>query len=234
MATNHTENYQLNLWEPEDAFLRTEFNENTEKIDAALKAEADARTALGKTVAAKADASTVAALTQTVNGKADASALTALTQTVNGKADAAAVNAALAKKADTTAVTALTQTVNAKADAATVNAALAKKADASAVTAQLATQLHFATGSYTGSGDCETTVNLGVPAKLLYIYQHGNYSHWGFLFRGDNVAYDGGQKMFVVWGENSVAFKPHPGSTYPDDLVMFNDEGRTYRWIALY
>ncbi len=36
MATNHTTNYQLNLWEPSDAFIRTEFNENSNKIDAAL------------------------------------------------------------------------------------------------------------------------------------------------------------------------------------------------------
>ncbi len=79
MATNHTQNYQLNLWEPQDDFLRAEFNENTEKLDAALKAEADARAAgdaaLQTAVAAKADASTVTALTQTVNGKADVSAL---------------------------------------------------------------------------------------------------------------------------------------------------------------
>lgn len=37
MATNHTENYNLNLWEPTDSFVREEFNENTNKIDAALK-----------------------------------------------------------------------------------------------------------------------------------------------------------------------------------------------------
>ena len=37
MATNHTTNYQLNLWEPQDDFLRSEFNENTQKIDAAVK-----------------------------------------------------------------------------------------------------------------------------------------------------------------------------------------------------
>ena len=36
MATNHTTNYQLNLWEPEDSFLREEFNENSQKIDGAL------------------------------------------------------------------------------------------------------------------------------------------------------------------------------------------------------
>ncbi len=36
MATNYTENYQLPIWAAGDAFLRTEFNEANEKIDAAL------------------------------------------------------------------------------------------------------------------------------------------------------------------------------------------------------
>ena len=36
MATNHTTNYNLNLWEPTDSFVREEFNENTTKLDAAL------------------------------------------------------------------------------------------------------------------------------------------------------------------------------------------------------
>ena len=36
MATNHTTNYQLNLWEPGDSFLREEFNQNSQKLDAAL------------------------------------------------------------------------------------------------------------------------------------------------------------------------------------------------------
>ena len=45
MATNHTTNYNLNLWEASDKFVREEFNENTQKIDAAIKAEADARAA---------------------------------------------------------------------------------------------------------------------------------------------------------------------------------------------
>ena len=43
MATNHTTNYNLNLWEANDKFVREEFNENTTKLDAAIKAEADAR-----------------------------------------------------------------------------------------------------------------------------------------------------------------------------------------------
>ena len=36
MASNYTENYQLPLWAADDAFLRTEFNDANQRIDAAL------------------------------------------------------------------------------------------------------------------------------------------------------------------------------------------------------
>ena len=36
MATNYTANYGLCQWEPQDNFLRTEFNQDNAKIDAAL------------------------------------------------------------------------------------------------------------------------------------------------------------------------------------------------------
>ena len=39
---NYTEHYQLHQWEPEDDFLRTDFNEDFAKIDAALGEKADA------------------------------------------------------------------------------------------------------------------------------------------------------------------------------------------------
>ena len=61
MPTHQTEHYQLNQWEAEDKVLRTDFNADNAKIDAAL--------------AAKAEASAVSALAQTVAGKADASTL---------------------------------------------------------------------------------------------------------------------------------------------------------------
>ena len=38
MSTNKTQHYQLNQWEAEDAVLRTEFNEDNQKIDGALSA----------------------------------------------------------------------------------------------------------------------------------------------------------------------------------------------------
>ena len=37
----YTQNYQLPLWDKEDAVLRTDFNENNQKIDAALEALAN-------------------------------------------------------------------------------------------------------------------------------------------------------------------------------------------------
>lgn len=39
---NQTSNYQLNQWDPEDRILRTDFNEDNAKLDAALKANASA------------------------------------------------------------------------------------------------------------------------------------------------------------------------------------------------
>ena len=41
MSTNHTTNYDLNQWEATDKVLRTEFNEDNAKIDAALKSHDD-------------------------------------------------------------------------------------------------------------------------------------------------------------------------------------------------
>lgn len=38
MATNHTEKYELNQWLPTDPVIRTDFNEDNAKIEAALAA----------------------------------------------------------------------------------------------------------------------------------------------------------------------------------------------------
>ena len=45
MATNHTANYQLNQWAKADRVMMDDFNADNTKIDAALKANADAITA---------------------------------------------------------------------------------------------------------------------------------------------------------------------------------------------
>ena len=43
MSTNKSAHLNLHLWEPEDDFLRTEFNENFEKIDAGVRETAEAK-----------------------------------------------------------------------------------------------------------------------------------------------------------------------------------------------
>ena len=77
MATNQTTNYQLNQWEPTDQVLRTDFNADNAKLDAALndlsssKADASALTqAEGRIAALEA-------------GKADSADLTALSVMVD-------------------------------------------------------------------------------------------------------------------------------------------------------
>lgn len=44
MSTNKSEHLKLHLWEPEDDFLRTEFNENFSALDGAVAGETAART----------------------------------------------------------------------------------------------------------------------------------------------------------------------------------------------
>jgi len=70
MASNYTRNYGLCQWAASDKVLRTEFNADNAKIDAAL--------------AAKADTSSLSSLSATVGGKASQSALDALSSIVSG------------------------------------------------------------------------------------------------------------------------------------------------------
>lgn len=73
MATNHTAHYQLNQWEPTDQVLRTDFNADNAKVDAAL---AD----LAENVEGKAEVSALAA-------KADVAALEEVKSLALGRAE---------------------------------------------------------------------------------------------------------------------------------------------------
>ena len=53
MSTNHTTNYNLNQWEATDQVLRTEFNADNAKIDAALKSHDDELAGLEAAIGAK-------------------------------------------------------------------------------------------------------------------------------------------------------------------------------------
>jgi len=96
MASNYTSNYGLCQWQASDKVLRTEFNADNAKIDAALNS-------MASSISGKASASALNSLKTTVNGKASQSALDSLTSVVNGLKSS---------KADKTALEALSRTVS--------------------------------------------------------------------------------------------------------------------------
>ena len=85
MPSNFTENYQLSQWEAADKVQRADFNSDNAKIDAAIKAQADARAALAATVAenvtrlSKLEKLKIETFTYTGNGQEGASHPTVLT-----------------------------------------------------------------------------------------------------------------------------------------------------------
>ncbi|WP_295628227.1 hypothetical protein [uncultured Intestinimonas sp.] len=91
MASSYTENYGLCQWEATDSFVRTEFNQDNARIDAALKdledtkAEQAALEGLSATVAGKAEQAALDSLSAAVGGKADQTALENLSDTVELK-----------------------------------------------------------------------------------------------------------------------------------------------------
>lgn len=82
MSSRKTTNHNLHLWDPQDVFLRAEFNENTEKLDTEIKANEDRVAALGTALRAEMAAGLGAAKTE-LSG--DIAALnTALSGELNG------------------------------------------------------------------------------------------------------------------------------------------------------
>ena len=67
MSTNHTANYDLCQWEATDQVLRTDFNQDNAKIDAALKSQADSVSGLSGEIDGLAQS--IAANTSALNGK---------------------------------------------------------------------------------------------------------------------------------------------------------------------
>ena len=77
MASNHTQHYGLCQWEATDAVLRTDFNEDNQKIDTALKTQAGNISDLTTQMANKANTGAVNSLAEEVAQKADQSDLEA-------------------------------------------------------------------------------------------------------------------------------------------------------------
>lgn len=217
----HTENYQLSRWSRDDRLLMADFNADNSKLDAALKAAADA-------VSTKAEAADLAALTNTVNTKANAADLAALTTTVNAKASAADL-------------TSLTATVNKKADASTVTAlsnTVSTKADISALNALAATVPKVVVGSYTGDGATSRVISLGFTPKAIFINtQYGQthlegrtgYYYGGLALQGKPVGYNGRNAIEIV--TNGVTVGTLSDSS-AEARLLTNMDGYVYYYVA--
>ena len=75
MASNYTQHYGLCQWEATDAVLRTDFNEDNQKIDTALKTQAGSISDLTAQMANKANTGAVNSLAEEVAQKANQSDL---------------------------------------------------------------------------------------------------------------------------------------------------------------
>ena len=152
MGTNKTEHYGLHQWVPEDDFLRTDFNENFEKLDLALyTAEQNLRTDLTGDV-------------QQLN-----TALDTLERELRADHDA---DITQVESALSTAQQTLRSEFNSSIQQ--VNTTLAS------VQALAEGRANIVFGTYTGDGRSSTTVNLGFAAKWIVVFAAAGYTDNGY------------------------------------------------------
>ena len=211
---NKTSNYQLCQWDGEDRILRTDFNEDNAKIDAALKQQANSIAGINSTLSGKASTSTVNSLTNTVNQKANQSALTA---EVNARTAADTAESSARIQADNTEKAAREAAITAEAQARA--AALALKGNC---------QIYFS--SYVGNG--ELTKTLTFPGKPLLVNVQGDnligqgiYGNPNFMCRTSGTY---GLACSATWSGNSLTW-----DIFQDASLGCNYSGFTYLVIAL-
>ena len=202
---NKTSNYQLCQWDGEDRILRTDFNEDNAKIDAALKQQANSIASINSTLPGKADAATVTSLTNKLNTE------------IQERKDAVTAEAAARAQADNTEKAAREAAITAEAQARA--AALALKGNC---------QIYFS--SYVGDG--ELTKTLTFPGKPLLVNVQGDnligqgiYGNPNFMCRTSGTY---GLACSATWNGNSLTW-----DIFQDASLGCNYSGFTYLVIAL-
>ena len=200
-----TTNYQLCQWDGEDRILRTDFNEDNAKIDAALKQQANSIAGINSTLPGKADAATVTSLTNKLNTE------------IQERKDAVTAEAAARAQADNTEKAAREAAITAEAQARA--AALALKGNC---------QIYFS--SYVGDG--ELTKTLTFPGKPLLVNVQGDnligqgiYGNPNFMCRTSGTY---GLACSATWSGNSLTW-----DIFQDASLGCNYSGFTYLVIAL-
>ena len=200
-----TTNYQLCQWDGDDRILRTDFNEDNAKIDAALKSHANSIASINSTLPGKADAATVTSLTNKLNTE------------IQERKDAVTAEAAARAQADNTEKAAREAADTAEAQARA--AALALKGNC---------QIYFS--SYVGDG--ELTKTLTFPGKPLLVNVQGDnligqgiYGNPNFMCRTSGTY---GLACSATWSGNSLTW-----DIFQDASLGCNYSGFTYLVIAL-
>ena len=202
---NKTSNYQLCQWDGTDRILRTDFNEDNAKIDAALKQQANSIASINSTLPGKADAATVTSLTNKLSTE------------IQERKDAVTAEAAARAQADNTEKAAREAAITAEAQARA--AALALKGNC---------QIYFS--SYVGDG--ELTKTLTFPGKPLLVNVQGDnligqgiYGNPNFMCRTSGTY---GLACSATWNGNSLTW-----DIFQDASLGCNYSGFTYLVIAL-
>jgi len=203
MASNYTSNYGLCQWQASDKVLRTEFNADNAKIDAAIAA-VDSR------VDGKASTSALNSLKTTVNGKASQSDLDSLSATVSGLKTG---------KADKSALDSLSSIVSQH------TSALAGKGNC-----QLYTTTYTGSGTYGETSQNSLTFPKKPMVVFLAGPLAGTR---GVLVQGQDSGFcsqmsGGVGQFFLTWSGNSVRWYNHKSSS-----GQMNESGKTYIVVAL-
>jgi hypothetical protein len=211
---NKTSNYQLCQWDGDDRILRTDFNEDNAKIDAALKSQANSIAGINSTLSGKANTSTVTSLTNKLNTEIQ-ERKDAVTAEAAARAQADNTEKAAREAADTAEAQAREQAINAEAAART--AALALKGNC---------QIYYT--AYVGDGADSRTMTF--PARpLLILVQGGNLicraiqGNKYFMCRSNG---EYGQLCAATWSGNSFSWESNGD-------YGANVSGNSYYLVAL-
>lgn len=211
-----TTNYKLPSWDSDDRILRTDFNDLTEKVDSALKSQADSISSLSSQMGGTASSGTVNSLSSKLDQEIQ-DRKNADTAEAQARADAISAEKAAREAADTAEATARAQ--GDAAEAAARTAALALKGNC---------QIYFS--SYVGDG--AETKTLTFPGKPLLVNVQGDnligqgiYGNPNFMCRTSGTY---GLACSATWTENSLSWKIFDNSPYG-----CNSSGQPYLVIAL-
>lgn len=235
MSSGKTEHYQLHLWEPEDTFVRVEFNENNQRVDAALAAKCEDaafqshKEAIDAAVASKADNGEFQAHKQAIDA-----AVASKADNGEFQAHKQSIQAAVASKVDSTVFQSHKQSIEAAVASKADNAAF--QAHKQAMEAAVPGKCEVGIGAYVGNWT-EAAPNqhivLGRQPKAVIVWEnrsrHSENLYRPYMGMAVTGCYGAGIEItpdgFTVRRGNDGG-----GALYPD----LNFPNLSYMYLVIY